>query len=124
MLAPGLQAGLEHRGLLKEWEPVPPDAPRAGQILGGTGRVRGGADRPAGCRAARGAVAVADAGGYWTNQPHVQALQAWTDQWGPGPAAGRSAAPPEAIAERAQSTAQVVTTGGVVRAALERVLRM
>ncbi|MCF3181402.1 hypothetical protein IPZ70_15850 [Streptomyces polychromogenes] len=46
-----------------------------------------------------------------------------SDLWGPGPAAGRSAAPPEALAERERAAAQVVTTGDVVRAALERVLK-
>ncbi|MFJ3883357.1 hypothetical protein ACIPW5_38660 [Streptomyces sp. NPDC090077] len=61
---------------------------------------------------------------YWSGLPHVQALQAWTDRWGPGPAAGRSAAPPEALAERERAAARVVTTGDVVRAALERVLKV
>ncbi|MFJ3206045.1 hypothetical protein [Streptomyces sp. NPDC086989] len=66
----------------------------------------------------------ADEGGYWTNQPYVRALQAWTDRWGPGPAAGRCSASAEALAERARSAAQVTTTGDVVRAGLERVLKV
>ncbi|GLX40701.1 hypothetical protein Sros01_67740 [Streptomyces roseochromogenus] len=33
----GLRAELEHRGLLKEWEPVPADAPKSCQMLDGTG---------------------------------------------------------------------------------------
>ncbi|MCX5380969.1 hypothetical protein [Streptomyces sp. NBC_00091] len=37
---------------------------------------------------------------------------------------GRCAAPPEALTERARSAAQVTTTGDVVRAALERELRV
>ncbi|MFB9594039.1 hypothetical protein [Streptomyces racemochromogenes] len=124
-LAPGLRAELEHRRLLKEWEPVPADAPKSGQTLGGTGPHAGAG------LTGRLVVALPEAlwaplvrGVYWSNLPHVQALQAWTDRWGPGPAAGRSAAPPEALAERERSAAQVITTGDVVRAALERVLQV
>ncbi|MFJ8215051.1 hypothetical protein [Streptomyces sp. NPDC096033] len=123
-LAPGLWAELEHRGLLREWQPVPADAPKAGQTLGGTAPHAGPG------LTGRLVVALPETlwqplvrGVYWTNQPHVQALQAWTDRWGPGPAAGRCAAPPEALAERERSAAQVTTTGEVLRAALERVLR-
>ncbi|MEW2373728.1 hypothetical protein AB0940_30825 [Streptomyces sp. NPDC006656] len=61
-------------------------------------------------------------GVYWTNQPHLKALQEWTDRWGPGPAAGRCAAPPEALEERARHAVHITTTGDVVRAALHRVL--
>lgn len=123
-LAPGLRVELEHRGLLREWEPVPDDAPKAGQTLGGTGPYAGLG------LTGRLVVALPETlwaplvrGVYWTNQPHLEALQAWTDRWGPGPAAGRSAAPPEALAERARSAVHITTTGEVLRAALDRVLR-
>lgn len=57
-LAPGLRDELERRGLLHEWEPVPADAPTAGQTLGGTGPYvrRSGAHRPTGRRPARNPV--------------------------------------------------------------------
>ncbi|MGW2672347.1 hypothetical protein ACWC5F_30385 [Streptomyces sp. NPDC001272] len=122
-LAPALREELEHRGLLREWVPIPADAPRAGQTLGGTGPRRGIG------LTGRLVVALPDTlwqplsrGVYWRNQPHLQALQTWTDRWGPGPAAGRCAAPPEALAERARHAVHITTTGDVVRAALGRVV--
>ncbi|MFJ3882433.1 hypothetical protein ACIPW5_33940 [Streptomyces sp. NPDC090077] len=124
VLAPGLRAELEQHGLLREWEPVPADAATSGQTLGGTGPYAGAG------LTGRLVVALPEPlwapltrGVYWSNRPHVQALQAWTDRWGPGPAAGRSAAPPEALAKRERAAAQAVTTGNVVRAALERALK-
>ncbi|MFB9593740.1 hypothetical protein [Streptomyces racemochromogenes] len=123
VLAPGLRAEPEHRGLMKDWEPVPTEAPRAGQTLGGTGP-RAGAGLTG-----RLVVALPEAlsvplvrGVYWSNQPHLQALQAWTDQWGPGPAAGRSAAPPDALAKRELIARHITTTGEIVRTALDRAL--
>ncbi|WP_331727668.1 hypothetical protein [Streptomyces sp. NBC_00158] len=124
VLAPGLRAEMQHRGLLKEWEPVPAEAPKAGQTLGGTGPHAGAGLTGRLIVALPETLSVPlERGVCWNNQPHVQALQAWTDRWGPGPAAGRSAAPPEALAERERSTALVMTTGDVVRAGLERVLQ-
>lgn len=118
-LAPALRAELEHRGLLQEWEPVPADTPTAGQTLGGRGPHTGTG------LTGRLVVALPDAlwtplvrGTYWTNQPHLQALQAWTDQWGAG---GRST-PPQALEERAQHAGRITTTGDVLRAALHRTL--
>ncbi|RSS53549.1 hypothetical protein EF912_18155 [Streptomyces sp. WAC07061] len=61
-------------------------------------------------------------GVYWSNQPHLQALQAWTDRWGPGPAAGRAAAPPDALAKRELIARHITTTGEIVRTALDRAL--
>lgn len=125
-LAPGLRVELEHRGLLREWEPVPADAPKAGQTLGGTGPYAGLG------RTGRLVVALPETlwqpltrGVYWTNQPHLQALHHLDRPMGrgAGPAAGRSAAPPEALAERARSAVHITTTGDVLRAALDRVLR-
>ncbi|MFD8294381.1 hypothetical protein ACFV2B_40025 [Streptomyces lavendulae] len=120
-LAPGLRDELERRGLLREWEPVPADAPTAGQTLGGTGPYAGLG------LTGRLVVALPETlwaplarGVYWTNQPHLQALQAWTDRWRPGPAPGRSAAPPEALAERERSAAHITTTRAILRTALTR----
>lgn len=42
---------------------------------------------------------------------------------GPGPTAGHSTAPPEALAERARTAAHITTTGQVLRTALEHTLR-
>ncbi|MFJ4321394.1 hypothetical protein ACIP46_39960 [Streptomyces lavendulae] len=80
MLAPGLQAKLEHRELLREWEPVAADAAKSGQTFGGTGP-RAGAGLTGWL-----VVALPEAlwvpltrGVYWSNRPHVHALQTWTD---------------------------------------------
>ncbi|MFJ4781665.1 hypothetical protein [Streptomyces sp. NPDC088762] len=40
-LAPALRTELEHRGLLREWDPIPEGAQRAGQTLGGAGPYSG-----------------------------------------------------------------------------------
>lgn len=120
MLAPGLRAKLEHRGLLREREPIPADASKSGQTLGGTGPHAGAG------LAGRLAVALPETlsvplerGVYRSNLPHVQALQAWTDLWGPGPAAGRCAAAPEALAERERSAALVGRRPGGTGAGVE-----
>ncbi|MFF4321323.1 hypothetical protein [Streptomyces sp. NPDC001568] len=54
----------------------------------------------------------------WTSLPHVQALEAWADQWGWG-SAGRRAMTAEALDERAHLAGQAVTTGQIIRTALE-----
>ncbi|MFF3216983.1 hypothetical protein ACFYYB_40975 [Streptomyces sp. NPDC002886] len=36
-LTPALRTELEHRGLLRDWDPIPEGAQRAGQTLGGAG---------------------------------------------------------------------------------------
>ncbi|MEW2374191.1 hypothetical protein AB0940_33265 [Streptomyces sp. NPDC006656] len=59
-------------------------------------------------------------GVYWTKRPDRQALQEWTDRWGPVPADGRCAAPPESLEERARHAVHTITTGDVVRAVLHR----
>ncbi|MCY0937342.1 hypothetical protein [Streptomyces sp. H34-S4] len=56
-------------------------------------------------------------GVYWTNQPHVQALETWKDLWGAGPAA-----PSDALTERTRITAHITTTGHILRTALEHTL--
>ncbi|MFI1152544.1 hypothetical protein [Streptomyces sp. NPDC020817] len=117
-LAPALRAELDARGLLRAWEPIPDGAQQAGQNLGGTGPYAGAGYTARLCVTLPDALAVPLLRGvYWTNLPHVQALEAWGDRWGTD-AASRRAAPDEALAERAQTAAQITTTGQILRAAL------
>ncbi|MFD0253711.1 hypothetical protein ACFVGX_22655 [Streptomyces sp. NPDC127113] len=77
---------------------------------------------------------------YWTSKEAVEALQDWADRWGDGvdvtlreaerdgvpaelaltSAAGRPSAPQSALEIRDRLRAQVVTTGDLIRAAIER----
>ncbi|MGW6952870.1 hypothetical protein [Streptomyces xanthophaeus] len=122
-LAPALRAELEQRSLLRPWEPVPEGAQQAGQTLGGTGP-HGGAGLTARlCVTLPDTLAVPlQQGVYWTNLPHVRALEAWTDRWGTGPTAQRST-PAEALEERTQTAALITTTGAILRTALERTVQ-
>ncbi|MFE2275547.1 hypothetical protein ACFXB4_40815 [Streptomyces lavendulae] len=122
-LAPALRAELDHRGLLRDWDPIPEGAQRAGQTLGGTGPNRGTG------LTARLVVSLTESlwtplhrGVYWTNLPHVQALELWRDRWGPGSSTGRTTATPDALAERERIAAHITTTGDVIRAALTHAL--
>ncbi|MER5570371.1 hypothetical protein ABT083_29870 [Streptomyces goshikiensis] len=58
---------------------------------------------------------------YWTNLLHVQALEAWADQWGTD-AASRRAAPTGALDQRAHTAAQITTTGMILRTALHHTI--
>ncbi|MGW3061885.1 hypothetical protein ACWC98_39125 [Streptomyces goshikiensis] len=121
-LAPALRTELETRGLLREWEPVPSGAQQAGQNLGGTGPYAGAGYTARLCVTLPDTLAVPLLRGvYWTNLPHVQALEAWADRWGTD-AVSRRTAPPEALDQRAHTAAQITTTGTILRAALERTL--
>lgn len=118
-LAPALRAELDHRGLLQDWNPIPEGAQQAGQTLGGTGPNRGTG------LTARLVVSLTDdlwtplqRGVYWTNEPHVKALELWKDRWGPGPAAERPPATPEALTERERIAQHITTTGAIIRTAL------
>ncbi|MEU8435210.1 hypothetical protein AB0F18_20240 [Streptomyces sp. NPDC029216] len=46
-------------------------------------------------------------GVYWTNQPHIQALQGLDRPMGPRARRRRSAAPPQALAEQQRSTVHI-----------------
>ncbi|MGW2442319.1 hypothetical protein ACWCY1_37320 [Streptomyces goshikiensis] len=82
-LAPVLRAELDARGLLREWEPVPEGAQQAGQNLGGAGPYGGAGYTARLCVTLSDALAVPLLRGvYWTNLPHLQALEAWADHWG------------------------------------------
>ncbi|MFF2580048.1 hypothetical protein [Streptomyces goshikiensis] len=121
-LAPVLRAELDARGLLREWEPVPEGAQQAGQNLGGTGPYAGAGYTARLCVTLSDALAVPLLRGvYWTNLPHLQALEAWADHWGTD-AASRRAAPDEALDERARVAAQITTTGMILRAALHHTI--
>ncbi|MFD5512608.1 hypothetical protein ACFWIB_33255 [Streptomyces sp. NPDC127051] len=121
-LEPALRTELETRGLLREWEPIPEGAQQAGQNLGGTGPYGGAGYTARLCLTLPDALAVPLLRGvYWTNVPHVQALEAWGDRWGTD-AASRRAAPAEALAERARTAAQITTTGTILRAALHHTI--
>ncbi|MFE1793315.1 hypothetical protein ACFW7J_33800 [Streptomyces sp. NPDC059525] len=82
-LAPALRAELEQPGLLREWDPVPDHAPTAGQTLGGRGLHSGAGLTGRLVQALPEALwTPLSRGVYWTNQPHLQALQKWRDRWG------------------------------------------
>lgn len=77
---------------------------------------------------------------YWTSKPAVEALQTWADRWGDGievamrkaerngipaelallAAAGRPSAPQSALEIRDQLRQQVLTTGELLRAGVDR----
>ncbi|WP_042404414.1 hypothetical protein [Streptacidiphilus carbonis] len=77
---------------------------------------------------------------YWTSQAAVEALQEWADRWGDGAdvalleadrngipaelalltAAGRPSAPQTALEIRDHLRAQILTTGDLIRASIER----
>ncbi|MER7122265.1 hypothetical protein [Streptomyces goshikiensis] len=121
-LASALRTELKTRGLLRKWEPIPERAQQAGQNLGGTGPHAGAGYTARLCVTLPDTLAVPLLRGvYWTNLPHVQALEAWADRWGTD-AASRRTAPTEALDERAQAAAQITTTGTVLRAALHHTI--
>lgn len=77
---------------------------------------------------------------YWTSKDAVEALQEWADRWGDGvdvalreaarggipaelalmTAAGRPSAPQSALEIRDRLRAQILTTGDLIRASIER----
>ncbi|MFJ1869466.1 hypothetical protein ACIOD1_33260 [Streptomyces sp. NPDC088097] len=122
-LAPALRTELEQRGFWREWEPIPDGAARAGQSLGGIGPHGGAGLTGRLCVVLPDLLAMPlTRGVYWTNLPHVTALEAWTDHWGTASTARRTATP-EALDERAQLAAQIVTTGQILRTTLEHTLQ-
>ncbi|MFD7590863.1 hypothetical protein ACFV84_36095 [Kitasatospora sp. NPDC059811] len=147
VMARALRAELEARGLDQEW-PEPPrgevDAP--GRRLGVSPR-RHGRQIGEGGFPQRLAVTVdlelattVRRAAYWTSAEVYEQLRAWELRWGDGPevalreaerngvpgplallsAAGRRAAPAEALEERERLRALILTTGDLVRAAVDR----
>ncbi|MET9701145.1 hypothetical protein ABZY31_30105 [Streptomyces sp. NPDC006529] len=121
-LAPALHAELEQRGYLRPWPPIPAGGQPAGQTLGGTAPHRGTGLTARLCVTLPDTLAVPlHHGVYWTNLPHLQALEAWTDRWGTDPATRRTA-PPKALAERDHHAGSITTTGQIIRTALTHTL--
>ncbi|MFJ9342349.1 hypothetical protein ACIRP0_24115 [Streptomyces sp. NPDC101733] len=122
-LAPALYPELERLGILRDWAPIPEGEQQAGQTLGGTGPHGGRGLTGRLCLTLPDTLAVPlTRGVYWTNQPHVTALQAWADQWGTGPGARRTTTT-EALDERAVLAARIITTGQILRTALNHTLQ-
>lgn len=122
-LAPGLRAELEHLGWLRPWAAIPDGAQQAGQTLGGTGPYNGAGLTGRLCVTLPNQLwSPLHHGVYWTNQPHVRALEIWTDRWGASPTARRTA-PPEALEERDRIAAHITTTGQILRTALENTVQ-
>ncbi|MFJ3204752.1 hypothetical protein [Streptomyces sp. NPDC086989] len=99
-LAPVLRTELEEHGLLREWEPLPDGARQAGPNLGGTGLYSGAGLTGRLCVTLPDELAVPLLRGvYWTNLPHIQAVEEWGGRWGTD--ATRENPPPGALPQAA-----------------------
>jgi hypothetical protein len=151
LMVPGVRAELAARNWDRDWPPIPAGALAAGRRWGTDpgryenshdegetrflGRLRIRLPREVGERLQRAC--------HWHNAKIEAELQGWADQWGDGPevvlresvrqfggvtelaamaAAFTSTPPMEELGRRAELRAQVVTTGDLVRAALDRAL--
>ncbi|MFI0901856.1 hypothetical protein [Streptomyces sp. NPDC020983] len=145
IVARAVREELRARGLDRKW-PKPPEGG-----TDGPGRPWGTPpSRPKGEGGYTGRVSVnlpytlGDAvrrAAYWTSKPAVEGLQDWADLWGDGPdvayleaqradlpaelvllaSAGSLSAPQSALEIRDGLRAQVLTTGDLIRAAIDRV---
>ncbi|MFD9691314.1 hypothetical protein ACFWXO_36770 [Kitasatospora sp. NPDC059088] len=151
LLVPGVRAELATRGWDRDWPPIPPGALAAGRRWGtDPGRYSGQHDEGETRFLGRLGVRLPHELGeqlqracYWHNEEIEQRLQEWADRWGDGPevivrqsirehggvtaldamvAALRPTPPTEELTERAKLRAQVVTTGDILRAALDHAL--
>ncbi|MFD7029210.1 hypothetical protein ACFWAR_14370 [Streptomyces sp. NPDC059917] len=122
-LAPALRAELEGRGWIRPWAAIPDGARQAGQTLGGTGPFGGAGLTARLCVTLPNSLwAPLHHGVYWSNLPHIQALEAWSDRWGTRPTSKRTA-PREALDEREVIVALIITTGQILRTALENTIK-
>ncbi|GLW75335.1 hypothetical protein Kpho02_76320 [Kitasatospora phosalacinea] len=151
LLVPGVRAELAARGWDKDWKPIPAGALAAGRRWG-TDPARYQDKHDEGETKFLGRLALrlpAEVGErlqracYWHNAKIEAELQRWADQWGDGPevimresirehggvtmlaamgAALTSTPPMEELDRRAELRAQVVTTGDLIRAALDHAL--
>lgn len=151
VLVPGVEAELAARGWDREWPPIPPGALAAGRRWG-TDPVRYSAHHDEGETRFLGRLGVRlphelgerlQRACYWHNAEIEQQLQEWADRWGDGPdvimrqsirehggvtvlaALGAALAPTppaEELVERGELRSKVVTTGDILRAALDHAL--
>lgn len=151
VLVPGVRAELAARDWDREWPPIPPGALGAGRRWG-TDPVRYSAHHDEGETRFLGRLGVRlphelgerlQRACYWHNAEIEQKLQQWADRWGDGPEvimrqsvrehggvtvlAGLAAAfaptpPAEDLVERGELRSKVVTTGDILRAALDHAL--
>ncbi|MGK4586008.1 hypothetical protein [Kitasatospora sp. HPMI-4] len=151
LLVPGVRAELTARGWDRDWPPIPPGALAAGRRWGtDPGRYEGKHDEGETRFLGRLGVRLPHEVGerlqracYWHNAEIERQLQEWADTWGDGPdvimrqsirehggvtvlagmlAALATAPPAEALVQRGELRAKVVTTGDVLRAALDHAL--
>ncbi|MFD7645933.1 hypothetical protein ACFV4P_35470 [Kitasatospora sp. NPDC059795] len=151
LLVPGVKAELAARGWDREWPPIPRGGVGAGRRWGtDPGRYDGQHDEGETKFLGRlGLRLPVEVGGqlqracYWHNAEIEQQLQEWADKWGDGPevilresvrefggvteisgmlAALTSTPDADELTRRAELRRQVVTTGDLIRAALDRAL--
>lgn len=151
LLVPGVIAELTARGWDKEWPPIPPGALGAGRRWG-TDPGRYSAHHDEGETRFLGRLGVRlphelgeglQRACYWHNAEIEKQLQEWADRWGDGPAvimqesvrehggvtvlaemaaAFKQTPPAEELDQRRELRAKVVTTGDILRAALDQAL--
>lgn len=151
VLTRDVRAELQRRKMHGEYEPVPVEDTRAPGRRVGTGprhynrsgdeETKLKARMPVRLPASLGEQLVRAC--YWTSAPAVKALWEWQERWGDGPevimreaqrrgagtvlhlwCAAMSPRPDaDSILEKAQLQAQIVTTGDVFRAAVQRAIR-
>ncbi|MFB7678210.1 hypothetical protein ACFC26_43140, partial [Kitasatospora purpeofusca] len=151
LMVPGVRAELAARDWDCDWPPIPAGGLAAGRRWGTPpGRYEGRHDEGETRFVGRLALRLPSEIGerlqracYWHNIEIERELREWADQWGDGPevvmresvrefggvtelaamaAAFRPTPPAEAMERRAELRAQVVTSGDIVRAALDRTL--
>ncbi|MFE4265391.1 hypothetical protein [Streptomyces sp. NPDC056883] len=151
VLVPGVRAELAARDWDREWPQIPPGALGAGRRWG-TDPVRYSAHHDEGETRFLGRLGVRlphelgerlQRACYWHNAEIEQKLQEWADRWGDGPdvimrqsvrehggvtvlaamaAAFAQTPPAEELVERGELRSKVVTTGDILRAALDHAL--
>ncbi|MFI1472388.1 hypothetical protein [Streptomyces wuyuanensis] len=151
LLVPGVIAELKARGWDQEWPPIPPGALAAGRRWGtDPGRYSPHHDEGETRFLGRLGVRLPHELGerlqracYWNNAEIEKELQEWADRWGDGPdvimrqsvrehggvtvlaamaAALKQTPPAEELDQRRELRAKVVTTGDILRAALDHAL--
>jgi hypothetical protein len=151
VLTRAIRAELKARKMTGEYPPVPAEHSGApGRRVGAGPRHYGRSEEDPTTLTARLALRLPDDLGeqlvravYWTNAPVVEALWQWQERWGDGPevilrdasrngmdgsllalfAAGMASRPDsDAILKRAELQAQIITTGDIIRSAIQRTL--